>query len=166
VRRYGYTALAHCAVLARTALGSKPLTILLRKRLLGPGEGGEKSTNTTTNTTANSTSSASDMRAHLCALSSAVVAAAADTSSSSSTLSSLRHATLTPPDSTGSSSGSRYYYCLHSDLVAPDVATRVIAGAGAGTLLRCMLQEAQEAANEVIYTHYYYSVNNKLLLVV
>jgi hypothetical protein len=144
VRRYGYTALAHCAVLARTALGSKPLTILLRKRLLGPGEGGEKSTNATSN----STSTASDMRAHLCALSWAVVAAAADTSSSS-TASSLRHAALTPPGSTGSSSGSRYYYCLHSDLVAPDVATRVIAGAGAGTLLVCMLQEAEEAANEV-----------------
>jgi hypothetical protein len=84
------------------------------------------------------------MRAHLCALSWAVVAAAADTSSSS-TASSLRHAALTPPDS----SGSRYYYGLHSDLAAPDVATRVIAGAGAGTLLRYMLQEAQEAANEV-----------------
>jgi hypothetical protein len=154
VRRYGYAALAHCAVLARTALGSKPLTILLRKRLLGPGEGGEKSTNTTTNSTitSTSTSTANDMRAHLCALSWAVVAAAADTSSSSR-VSSLRHATLTPSDSTGSSSsGSRYYYCLHTDLVAPDVATRVIAGAGAGTLLKCMLQEAQTAANEVIYT--------------
>jgi hypothetical protein len=151
VRRYGYAALAHCAVLARTALGSKPLTILLRKRLLGPG--GEKSTNNTTNSTVTSTSStANDMRAHLCALSWAVVAAAADTSSSSR-VSSLRHATLTPADSTGSSSsGSRYYYCLHSDLVAPDVATRVIAGAGAGTLLKCMLQEAQAAANEVLLT--------------
>jgi hypothetical protein len=101
------------------------------------------------------------MRAHLCALSWAVVAAAADTSSSSK-VSSLRHAALTPPDSTGSGSGSRYYYCLHSDLVAPDVATRVIAGAGAGTLLRCMLQEAQHAANEVLCT--YGNVNTILQL--
>src|SRR4051812_497307 len=94
VRRYGYTALAHCAIFARVALGSKPLTILLRKRLAGPAEGGDKSNHNTNNSSNNTNSNinSSDMRAYLCTLSWAVVAAAATSSSSnnSSMESSLR----------------------------------------------------------------------------